>query len=56
MNTFKCFLSALLFLVPSAMSAHKTDPARNVIQRAIGEQHVNVSLTVRGDKGNNYFS
>lgn len=56
MNTFKCFFSALLFLVPSAMSAHKTDPARNVIQRAIGEQHVNVSLTVRGDKGNNYFS
>ncbi len=56
MNTLK-YISLVLFLfLPSAISAHKTDPSRNVIQRTIGKQHINVSLAIRSDKGNNYFS
>ena len=56
MKNVKCNLWVWLLMLPVLLYAHKTDPAREVIQRVIGEQHLNVALTVRADKGKNYFS
>ena len=56
MKRTNLFLLILLMVNPCLLSARKTDPAKEVIQRVANNRSLDISLALKNDHGNNYFS